>query len=429
MLQRVPQLQKRAYLARFLLSIEIPQQFLFDSAVGDVYRQYKELQAEFRETHKTVDRLRNNTLAPNELKREIGQLEEERTQLKDKISSLQRKTDAQAGFADLLAVTSALRREQEEETKLHERMQDQMANLRACERRYGEASRRLMELRAASGDGGPGGGGGPSAEELLARLETEVRENRELCTRRLPGEIATRKAKLGSMQELLMEPAKTESDVRAMQDEVRSAQRHIAGLEAQISEAQRKQGDDKLAIFRQQSALISKKLQQKMGQLEALQEEGKVARSAVEETEGKLRTMAGPRHMGRQEFKNYANQLRQKTTHYKRLKQELADIRAETVVLHRTEAILKSRSENLQEFLSGLEAQKGISGYQDTQTELEKVSAATAGINQAKGRTLEEISKIVTDINSRLKERKNKLAPQIKELRAVRQTYQEVENE
>jgi hypothetical protein len=49
--------------------------------------------------------------------------------------------------------------------------------------------------------------------------------------------------------------------------------------------------------------------------------------------------------------------------------------------------------------------------------------------NQAKGKTLDEISKIVTDINQTLKERKNKLAPQIKELRAVRQRYQEVEQD
>lgn len=69
-----------------------------------------------------------------------------------------------------------------------------------------------------------------------------------------------------------------------------------------------------------------------------------------------------------------------------------------------------------------------FSRYTDTQDRLEKVSAASAGINQAKGRTLDEISQIVTDINSALKERKNKLAPQIKELRVVRQEYQEVEN-
>lgn len=50
-------------------------------------------------------------------------------------------------------------------------------------------------------------------------------------------------------------------------------------------------------------------------------------------------------------------------------------------------------------------------------------------MNDTKGKTLEEISKIVTDINFALKQRKEKLAPQIKELRSVRSKYQELERE
>ena len=52
----------------------------------------------------------------------------------------------------------------------------------------------------------------------------------------------------------------------------------------------------------------------------------------------------------------------------------------------------------------------------------------SSALNQTKGKTLEEISKIVTDINQKLKERKNKLAPQIKQLRTVRNQYQEKES-
>jgi intraflagellar transport protein 81 len=40
---------------------------------------------------------------------------------------------------------------------------------------------------------------------------------------------------------------------------------------------------------------------------------------------------------------------------------------------------------------------------------------------------LEELSKVIVTINNSIKERKTTLAPQIKELRALRQNYQEVE--
>lgn len=127
------------------------------------------------------------------------------------------------------------------------------------------------------------------------------------------------------------------------------------------------------------------------------------------------------------EFKTYAANLRNKTGQFKKLKEELADLRQETVVLSRTEAILKSRCKGLEGFMKDLEERHGVEGYTATEDKLEQVSSLTAALNQTKGKTLEEISKIVTDINQALKERKNKLAPQIKELRSVRGTYQELE--
>ena len=102
-------------------------------------------------------------------------------------------------------------------------------------------------------------------------------------------------------------------------------------------------------------------------------------------------------------------------------------MRQETVVLSRTEAILKGRCDGLEEFMEKLEARHGIEGYQTMEERDDKISMLSSALNQTKGKTLEEISKIVTDINQALKERKNKLAPQIKELRAVRGEYQDIE--
>merc|ERR1712224_994777 len=66
-------------------------------------------------------------------------------------------------------------------------------------------------------------------------------------------------------------------------------------------------------------------------------------------------------------------------------------------------------------------------GMRDTEEALEKASVEKAQVDQAKGKTLDEISAIVQKINTQLKEKKNKLAPQIKALRTVRQNFQTVE--
>jgi intraflagellar transport protein 81 len=43
-----------------------------------------------------------------------------------------------------------------------------------------------------------------------------------------------------------------------------------------------------------------------------------------------------------------------------------------------------------------LEAQKGVSGFHDTQEELEKVSSVKSGVDEQKGKSLDEISDMVS---------------------------------
>mmetsp|Transcript_15452 Transcript_15452/g.36457 ORF Transcript_15452/g.36457 Transcript_15452/m.36457 type:complete len:703 (+) Transcript_15452:162-2270(+) len=420
LLTRLPQLKKRAYLARFLVSIEIPPEFAHEEAVQELYMHYKELQDQFKEVHKTADKMRGSKLAPGELKREIDQLEAERSQLNEKISQLKRKTAGTSGFEELLAATSALRHEQEEETKLQERMHEQQVALSHSQKRYSDCTRRLGEAKANLKED-------VSAEAMLETAESETAENRTLAREHLPRTLGQRHETRESLQVKLSEPAKSEGDVRGLSGEVRAMEEEVERLTRQVADAQRAAGDDKLAMFRQQSALVAKKLQQKQALLDQLKEKSEALNRDIEDKEAKMSEMTGPKFMKREEFKKYASELRHKTNKFKKMKQELAEIRAEAVVVSRTQAILRGLDSSLGEVLEKIEAEKGIAGYSKTQERLEEASEKKSELDETKGRTLEEISKIVTDITQSLKERKNKLAPQIKELRAVRQQYQELE--
>merc|ERR1711920_793165 len=124
--------------------------------------------------------------------------------------------------------------------------------------------------------------------------------------------------------------------------------------------------------------------------------------------------MKGHKFMKRDEFKNYAASLRDKSAKFKRLKAELSEIRHEAAVLVRTEQILQAMDPT-------------PVGLRETEARLEKASVDKSQVDKAKGKTLDEISAIVQKINQQLKEKKNKLAPQIKALRSVRQNFQQVE--
>lgn len=58
------------------------------------------------------------------------------------------------------------------------------------------------------------------------------------------------------------------------------------------------------------------------------------------------------------------------------MKKVIGEIKAEVLVLQRTEQILKSRAENLDEFMKGLEKQKGVTGYTNVNDKIQGISQA-----------------------------------------------------
>ena len=109
------------------------------------------------------------------------------------------------------------------------------------------------------------------------------------------------------------------------------------------------------------------------------------------------------------------------------MKKVLGEIKAEVTVLARTQAILKSRAENYDEFLQDLEKKKGIGGYTGVEEGIKKVSVAKEEIDSRKDQTLQEITGIVEQIENEVKNKKQKLAPEIKKLRALRQKVADLE--
>jgi intraflagellar transport protein 81 len=136
----------------------------------------------------------------------------------------------------------------------------------------------------------------------------------------------------------------------------------------------------------------------------------------------------GGKYMKRDDFKQYAANLRGKNAQFKQMKKVLGEIKAEVTVLSRTESILMNRADNLEDFMKQLEKQKGISGYTNVQDQLQKVSENKEFLDNRKDQTLQEITHIVEQIETEVKNKKQKLAPEIKKLRALRQKVTDLES-
>lgn len=55
---RLPDLKRKAYTAKFLVPLQIPDEYLVDDEMRDVHAMYKDLQAEFQATHQNTEALR-----------------------------------------------------------------------------------------------------------------------------------------------------------------------------------------------------------------------------------------------------------------------------------------------------------------------------------------------------------------------------------
>jgi len=200
-------------------------------------------------------------------------------------------------------------------------------------------------------------------------------------------------------------------------------QKQMARQVQQLEERKRAHNsnpDDKLAMFRQQANLVAKKREAIAQRLATVGRERAAVEAELNEKAGDLAKVTDRPVLKGDDFRKYASELRGKTAVYKRYKTELSEIRSEWGVVSRTEGLLRQQEKQLAGQVGEMEARRGLAGYGATQEELEKVSADKAAVDEAKGKTLEELSAVVAEINDKIKRRKNQLAPQIMKLRKLR---------
>ena len=105
---------------------------------------------------------------------------------------------------------------------------------------------------------------------------------------------------------------------------------------------------------------------------------------------------------------------------------QLDEVKAECTVLNRTVQILKSRAGNVDEFMKELEKKRGVHGYTSVEEQIQGVSELKEQLDNNKSASLQELTALVQQIESDVKEKKTKLAPGIKKLRTLRQKMAEV---
>jgi len=285
---------KRAYLAPFLRPVEIPMEYLMQdqgedsnsgTTLSELAQRYRQLQQEFKETHKRYEVFRAEIAEEPEqgslpsspsspfgvggtLKKEIAQLEDEKRQLKERIEALQNKTnntddqninEKQTPFSTMLEATSQFRQEQDEEIRLQDRMKDQRHYLAMSEQKLHQTRRRLSALQSSmtmskTNEAGSSDTTATNTDHILKEMKKEVDEMNRIVRTEMIKEKRKLQERLVEVEKERMEPKRTEIDVEDIQMVVSQLEDQCKKIEIElevINGGKKQGGYDKLKMFKQ----------------------------------------------------------------------------------------------------------------------------------------------------------------------------------
>ncbi|XP_046676776.1 intraflagellar transport protein 81 homolog [Homalodisca vitripennis] len=397
LLRNLDDLKKRAYLAKYLVKIEIPPEILGDVDIAGLMEQYDRLIEDFKATHKESERIKLSGSSTAELRADIEAMEKEHNIVLKKIERLQRKVENVENREVMLEACKELRVERERQKDLASQKVEESVAVQQLQQKATRLSQQLRELRQSSLGATPQG--------LLQRLEEETKMTSYIVTQKLPREIEQRQKEVDILSMVATEPTLTRSNLDLLQAKIQVLTSEVNEL-VEKHLATSNPAEDKLAPFRQQAAIIARKKDSIAEQFSELKAQHNKLLEEINTVTEQLRLAGGQQGVLRgEEFKRYVTKLRARSSIYKRQRAELAQLKAEGGVLARTLDILKGK---LSELGTGEEGDKHPHVIDEN---------------------IDHADDLVADLKAKISLRKTQLAPLINELRPLRESVQTVTSE
>eukprot|EP01013_Petalomonas_cantuscygni_P015387 TRINITY_DN3170_c0_g2_i1.p1 TRINITY_DN3170_c0_g2~~TRINITY_DN3170_c0_g2_i1.p1 ORF type:complete len:693 (-),score=204.81 TRINITY_DN3170_c0_g2_i1:1657-3735(-) len=421
LLNQLPAHEKRVYLAKFLLPVDIPDDVRATTeGIAELWDVNENLRKQFIENHKAVEKYRKLGADPDEVLKEIAEAESDREQLQEQANRVRQRYES-TGMArqpKFLAAARSIRAAEESQEASKKRLDDQQGLLNSVSKQLSVLRMRLAAAQKDKSDNVP-------VPRLVAKVQEDVAQHNLLLSERLPADIAKKKEQITSLDAVLTQRVDLEAEKQA-----------VIGLTADIKNIETKhrpklseKEEAALGIYRQQAALVAKRRAAAQEELDRLEAEHLTVDKQRDEREKDLEQYRGSRILVGEEFKKYATSLRGKKELFLSKKAELQELRGEYGVLLRTVELLKSRDDRLEEIVADLEQKAGVSGARDVARQAEEAAQRRMAAEELKGKTLDELTKIVEEFEDKIKARRKQLAPHIVELRVLRLKSQQVEQE
>ena len=224
-LEKLPELQKHAHVARFLVNVEVPEHMFADEEVAEVYQRCEELQGEFKEAHRSNERILSQQTSPDGIRKAISQVEGEKNMLEKKVESLRSKLQSMPHFGQMREACIKLRAEQDEQRTLQERFAEQRSLFDQAEGRLVQLTQHLEQQQRA-GDNGCGA----DVSAMKQKLKAETQALGKRVHHELPLEVGHVQVRAEELEKLFAGPLASDAEIREMHGQRQRLGRDVAIL-------------------------------------------------------------------------------------------------------------------------------------------------------------------------------------------------------
>lgn len=394
LLSHIDVVQKRAYLSRFLVKIEVPSEYLSDPEVFAFYEQYMTLIDRFKTVHKEREIGKKNYENASELTADLKTMEKEKEAVIIRIEKMRMK--AETGI-HLLNVARALRIEKDKERDLVLQEEQEKEIISRLQSNLQRLERELQILKKDEDE--------ITVQILLQHLSEVITVQTVVTNEKLPAEIHAKTNRIKALNTVKQYSYLNPDQITGLRNNLDSIAKEIQNLiELKIT----KNNIDKIEPFRQQAAAVANIKRNVLEKLEKTVNSLQELRIKLEEKRELSKLIVEDIIPKGEDLKKYINRLKTRGTLYKHCKSELTWFNAENSILYRTAAILENQ----------------YNQYNQVKERLETVKK-----NTPNNFTEENASSMNLQLCRDISAFKAKLIPLINEVQTLREKYYEFEQQ
>ncbi|XP_050081847.1 intraflagellar transport protein 81 homolog [Anopheles aquasalis] len=419
MLENRERVKKAAYLARFLIPLDLPPEAMSMPELGTLWAQYQQTMNDFKEAHRAHGQSVYEGTQTRELRNDISAIEAEIENVKKRIERTQGRLDKVPQQELLLEAANALRIEKERQKELLQQIDEQRQAMNRAALMQERLQKELHNARMAVQ--------GATPQNLMESLLEETQVLEFMVQQKLPQELRQRHSEVQTLQEVIDEPNIGRSELQEMQSKIDELNREIQKL-VEVRMAEYSTQNDTLGPFRQQAAMVARNREAAAELLDQTSKELHEVQQMLQEKQRKLQDTVGEVILRGEELKQFVSTLRAKSNVYKQQRAELATLKAEASDLTQTLENLKAQDPSLSSALSQMSEEETTGGSPlGTVASMEEEGGRAESPTAHRGMT--ELARLVDGLQRAVVAARERVTPLSQQLRPLRERVIELKDE